>query len=185
LRWIGWDWEVELRRWVGVVVVGLVAAAGLADPVYAGIGPGGPYPGGLEVRLAGVERMPSADAATCDRGGCRAGSAPGTRLVRVDIALSLPPGAAPVPLAILAGTRTGIDLTAGGPVAVDCGNLTETAVLCTDLTAAPPDRVAPGETVVICESFDVPSGMLADLTVTVAPPVRDGPMPVATFHARA
>ena len=131
--------------------------------------------------------MPSADAATCvDGGGCHTGSAPGTQLVRVGIALSLPPGAAPVALEIMAGTRTGIGLAAAGrSVDVDCGNVAETTVLCTDQAASLPDRVDPATPVVLYESFDVPIGALADLTVTIAPPVRNGPVPTATFDARA
>jgi hypothetical protein len=171
------------RRWAGVLAVGAIAGTVAAGPAYAVPPPA--YSDDLVVRLAGVERMPSADAATCDdRGVCGPGGAPGTRLVRIDIALSVPPGQPTVPLAILAGTRTGIDLrTAFGAADVDCGNLAETDVLCTDISAAPPVRVDPGAApVVLCESFDVPVGSLDDLIVTVEPPVRDGPAPIATFH---
>lgn len=164
-------------------------AIAVPSPVYAGTSPSVVYPDGLVVQVGQLEPMPSTDAATCTDGGiCRSGSAPGTHLVRVDIHLSLAPGVPAVPLAVMAGTASGIGLAVGAdrrPVAVDCGNMAETTILCTDIGASLPDRVGPGAPVELCESFDLPDGSVTPLTVTFTPPVRDGPLPTVTFTATA
>jgi hypothetical protein len=182
---VGWDGEVG-RYWGEVGRYWRESVAALVMAFCATCDVSG-HSGDVVVRLVSLERMPSVDAADCrDDGICRAGSAPGTRLIRVNIALSLPPGASPVPLDILAGTSTGIGLFAGAdrrPLAVDCGNLAETAILCTDQAVSVPTVVDPAAPVVLSESFDVPDGALADLTATITPPVRGGQAPAVSFTA--
>jgi hypothetical protein len=142
-------------------------AAATPDPVT--------YADGLRVALVSLETMPPTDAATCtDDGICRPGSAPGTRLVRVNVALSLPVGAAPLRLDVVAGTASGIQLLAdGAPAAIDCGNLAETTVLCTDISASVPVLIEAGESVTLCESFDVRVSSLDRLSVVIQPPISD------------
>ncbi len=162
-----------------------MAAIVLAGPVYAGAAASGVYANGLVVRLAGFERMPSADAATCDdRGVCRPGSAPGTVLVRVNIRLSVAQDGSAVPLSLMAGTASGISLATGAdhrPAAIDCGNLAETTLLCTDLGTSLPDHVDSATPVTLCESFDVPAESVDALSVTITPPVPGGQVASATF----
>lgn len=170
-------------------VVGAVVIAG--QPAVAQVDPSVTYPDGLVLRVARIETMPSADGATCDPVGvCRAGLAAGNRLVRVTIMMGLPATAATsIPLDVVAGTASGIQLrTRRGAAAIDCGNLAETDLLCTDLEADVPTSVDPGTQVALSESFDVPASVLAhrdQLTVVVQPPVSSpagsNPLPAATF----
>jgi hypothetical protein len=148
------------------------------------------YSAGLVTELAALEIMSPADAATCsDTGVCRPGEAAGVRLVRVTVSLALPATAGTaVPLDIVAGTATGISLAIGADhllAPIDCGNLAETTVLCTDNSASVPTEVVPGGVVLLCESFDVPAVASAVLDVTVRPPVSDAdgtnPLPPASF----
>jgi hypothetical protein len=174
----GWNGVVRLRQlgWVLTVAVGL--GVGLATPALASTVPSTTYPDGLVVSVASLETMPSADAATCSNDGiCRAGETPGDVLVRVTVRLSLPDDApAGLHLDVVAGTASGIGLAVGErhmAAAVDCGNLAETTVLCTDNSASVPTDVVPGVDVFLCESFDVPASDRSAMDVTIQPPVSD------------
>jgi hypothetical protein len=167
-------------------VVGLATALGTAAAASPDPHPTVTYPNGLVLSLAIIELMPGSDGATCsDAGVCTPGEASGDRLVRVTVSLAWPalePLA--LPLDVVAGTASGIGLSAGAarrPAAIDCGNLVETTVLCTDIGATIPAFIAAGSEVRLCESFDVPAGDLDTLVVTVQPPVagRAGADPLA------
>jgi len=180
------------RRWIGLILGAAAVGFGPVVPAAALAAPSsGPvaYADGLRVQLASLETMPATDAATCtDDGVCRPGSAPGTRLIRVNVALSLPVGAAPLRLDVVAGTASGIQLLAGGdPAAIDCGNLAETTVLCTDISASVPVLLQAGGSVTLCESFDVPVSSLDRLTVMIQPPISDvaGKNPLASVKLAA
>ena len=179
--------------WVvsAVVVAVLAVLAALLGAAPAVASPPVTYPDGLVVQLAAAEIMPAADAATCSADGdCGPGQAPGDRLVRITLALALPAAApGPIALDVVAGTASGIALSASGrTLPIDCGNMAETTVLCTDNSASVPAAVMPGGEVRLSEAYDVPVGDLSRLTVTFQPPVNEGgrnPLLPATFAARA
>jgi hypothetical protein len=168
-------------------MAGVGLGVGLAAPAAASTVPTTTYPDGLVVSVASLETMPSVDAATCPNDDlCRAGETPGDVLVRVTLRLALSAGAtSALHLDVVAGTASGIGLTAGTghlAAAIDCGNVVETTVLCTDNSASVPTFVAPGGEAFLCESFDVPVGDLTTLDVTVQPPISadDGTNPLRT-----
>jgi hypothetical protein len=176
-------------RGAGVALAVIIAVLGYAGSASAS--PPVTFPDGLVVRLVAVEVMPAADAATCSPSGvCGPGQAPGDRLVRITLGLALPPDApGSIPLDVVAGTASGIALTAAGrTLPIDCGNMAETTVLCTDNSASVPAAVMPGREVLLSEAYDVPVGDLSALTVTFQPPVNAGginPLTPVTFAATA